>query len=283
MNTIWQDIRFSIRLLRRHKGVTLVALIALALGIGANTAIFSVINVVLLKGLPYKDADRLVFIWEKLKQVDQVELAPSDYAAYTERSQSFTQIAATERANFNLTGNDEPVRLEGQRATANLFETLGCAPLLGRTFTDEEDRANARVAVLSYRLWQSRFSGDPQVVGREIALNGGNYTVIGVMPAEFLYPAPINNNRPGEIWTPRSLVTERQRQSHNLLTIGRLKPGVSWHQARAEFDNITRQRAQESGQGEDSHLVNLVPLPAQVGRNNEPPYTCWPARSALCC
>jgi predicted permease len=266
MNRIWQDIRYSIRLMLKHRVVSLIALIALALGIGANSAIFSVINVVLLKELPYTDADSLVFIWEKLKQVDQVELAPSDYLAYAERNQSFTQIAATERANFNLTGGGDPVRLEGQRATANLFDTLGAAPLLGRTFTDEEDRANTRVAVLSYTLWQNRFSGDREVVGREVALDGASYTIIGVMPADFLYPAPINNSRPGEIWTPRSLVTEKQRQAHNLLTIGRLKPGVTWQQARAEFDGITQQRAEESGQGQDSHLVNLVPLPAQVGR-----------------
>jgi putative ABC transport system permease protein len=260
-----QDIRYSIRLLFKNKTVTLVALIALALGIGANTAIFSVINVVVLKALPYKDADRLVVIWERLKQVDQVELAPDDYDSCIERSQSFTQIAATERANFNLTGNDDPVRLEGQRATANLFETLGVAPLLGRTFTDEEDRTNERVAVLSHALWQNRFAGDTQIVGREIALDGRAYTVIGIMPATFVYPAPINNSRPGEIWAPRSLATERQRHSHNLLTIGRLKPDVSWAQARAEFDNITRQRAQESAQGNE-HPVNLIPFPAQVGR-----------------
>src|SRR5438552_165590 len=124
MNTIWQDIRYSIRLLFANKVVTLAALVALALGIGANTAIFGVINAVLLKGLPYKDASGLVVIWEKLKQADQVELAPNDYVAYVERSRSFAQIAATERANFNLTGYDDPVRLEGQMATANLFETL---------------------------------------------------------------------------------------------------------------------------------------------------------------
>jgi putative ABC transport system permease protein len=265
MNTLWQDIRYSIRLLLKNKGVTLVALVALALGIGANTAIFSVINAVVLKGLPYKDPDRLVIIWEKLKQVDEVELAPDDYAADVERSKSFAQIAATERANFNLTGNDEPMRLEGQRATANLFETLGCSPLLGRTFTNEEDRADSRVAVLSYKLWQSRFGGDAGIVGREIALDSRNYTVIGVLPAEFLYPAPINNRQPGEIWTPRSLATERARNSHNLLTIARLNPGVAWNEARVEFDNIARQRAEEAGQSE-GHPVNLVPLPAQVGR-----------------
>ena len=265
METLLKDIRYSVRLLLRNKVVTVVAVIALGLGIGANTAIFSVINAVILKGLPYKDADHLVIIWEKLKQVDQVELSPDDVVAYTERSKSFAQIAASERANFNLTGNNDPVRLEGQRATANLFETLGSIPLLGRTFTEEEDRTNARVAVLSYKLWQDRFAGDVRIVGHEIALDGGNYQVIGVMPATFLYPAPINNTKPGEIWTPRALATERQRGSHNLLTIGRLKPGVSWTQAKAEFDIITRQRTQEAAQG-DGHPVNLIPLPAQVGR-----------------
>jgi putative ABC transport system permease protein len=266
METLARDIRYSVRLLLKNRVVTLVALVALALGIGANTAIFSVINAVLLKGLPYKDANQLVVIWEKLKKVDQVELSPDDFAAYNERGTSFAQMAASERANFNLTGNDDPVRLEGQRATANLFETLGVRAALGRTFTDEEDRTNARVAVLSYSLWRNRFAGDPRIVGREIALNGGNYTVIGVMPAEFLYPAPINNSKPGEIWTPRSLVTERERGAHNLLTIGRLQPGVNWEQARSEFELISRQRSQELTQGDDGHRVNLVTLPAQVGR-----------------
>ncbi len=266
METLLQDIRHSVRLLFKNKLVTVVALAALALGIGANTAIFSVINAVLLRGLPYQDASQLVLIWEKLKQVDQVELSPDDFAAYSERGRSFAQIAASERANFNLTGNNDPVRLEGQRATANLFETLGSRPMLGRTFSDEEDRTNARVVVMSYRLWQNRFAGDPQIVGRDIALNGSNYTVIGVMPAEFQYPAPINNGQPGEVWTPRSLATENERNSHNLMTIGRLRPGVSWEQARSEFELISRQRSQELTHGDDAHRVNLVPLRAQVGR-----------------
>ena len=266
MERILKDIQYAARNLIKRPGFTAVAVIALALGIGANTAIFSVVNAVLLRKLPYKDPDQLVVIWEKLKQVDQVELSPDDYAAYQERSQSFAQIAASERANFNLTGVHDPVRLEGQRATANLFETLQVAPQIGRTFTSEEDNSGARVAVLGYQLWQSRFAGDPNVVGQEIALDGKNFKVIGVMPAVFQYPAPINNNKPGEIWTPRSLLTEKQRGSHNLLTIGRLKPGISWPGARAEFDIISSVRAQESSKGESAHLVNLIPLPAQVGR-----------------
>jgi len=265
---LWQDLRYGARMLLKKPGFTLVAVVTLALGIGANTAIFGVINAVLLKGLPYRDADHLVVIWEKLKQVDQVELSPDEFAAYAERNQSFAQLAATERANFNLTGAGDPVRLEGQRATAGLFTTLGVEPLVGRTFTEEEDRTGARVAVLSHALWQDRFAGDANVVGRTISLDGGDYTVIGVMPPRFQFPAPVN--RPSEIWTPRSLATERDRQSHNLLAIGRLRPGVAWTQARAEFENIARRRAEEAGQPPGDTSVNLIPLTAQVGRKQRP-------------
>jgi len=266
MERVIKDIQYAVRNLVKRPGFTAVAVIALALGIGANTAIFSVVNAVLLKKLPYKDPDQLVVIWEKLKQVDQVELSPGDYRAYVERSQSFARIAASERTNFNLTGVSNPVRLEGQRATANLFETLQVAPEIGRTFSVDEDNTGARVAILSYQLWQTRFAGDAGVVGKEIALDGQNFKVIGVMPATFQYPAPINNNKPGEIWTPRSLINEQQRGAHNLLTIGRLKPGVSWTSARTEFEIISTVRAQESSKSESAHLVNLIPLPAQVGR-----------------
>jgi putative ABC transport system permease protein len=266
VDLVIKDVRFAVRGLLKRPVFAAIVLLTLALGIGANTAVFSVVNAVVLKKLPYKDSDQLVVIWEKLQQVDQVELSPEDYAVYRERSQSFSQIAASERTNFNLTGVNDPVRLEGERATANLFGTLQMAPEIGRTFTVEEDNAGARVAVLSHQLWRSRFAGDPNVVGKEISLDGRNYEVIGVMPAAFQYPAPINNRKPGEIWTPRSLISEQERQSHNLLTIGRLKPEASWTSARAEFDIISRARAQESSNPESPHLVNLIPLPAQVGR-----------------
>ena len=266
MDLVIKDVRFAVRGLLKRPVFAAIVLLTLALGIGANTAVFSVVNAVVLKKLPYKDSDQLVVIWEKLQRVDQVELSPEDYAVYHERSQSFSQIAASERTNFNLTGVNDPVRLEGERATANLFGTLQISPEIGRTFTVEEDNAGARVAVLSHQLWRSRFAGDPNVVGKEISLDGRNYEVIGVMPAAFQYPAPINDRKPGEIWTPRSLISEQERQSHNLLTIGRLKPEASWTSARAEFDIISRGRAQESSNPDSPHLANLIPLPAQVGR-----------------
>jgi putative ABC transport system permease protein len=268
MHTLIQDMRYGWRTLLKKPGFTFVAIITLALGIGANTAIFSVINAVLLKPLPYKDGDRLVAVWGRLKQVDQVELSPNELADYRERSRTFAQLAASERTNLNLTGSGEPVRLEGQAVTANLFPMLGIAPLLGRAFTDEEDRAGARVAILSYGLWQTRFGGRPDVAGQTVMLDGKPYEVIGVMPGAFQFPPPVTSYKSGEIWVPRSLETETRRDAHNLFTVGQLSPGATFAQARGEMDGISRQRRQEDSRREGG--INLVPLQAQVGRGLRP-------------
>lgn len=268
METLLQDLRYGLRALLNKPGFSLVAIVTLALGIGANTAIFSVINTVLLKTLPYKDGDRLVAVWGKLKTFDQVELSPNEIAAFRERSVAFTQLAASERANLNLTGNGEPVRLEGQAVTANLFPMLGVAPLLGRTFSTEEDSANTRVAVLSYGLWQKATGGKADAVGKAIMLDGKNYEVIGVMPREFQFPPPLTGYKQGEIWVPRSLETETRRDAHNLFTIGQLRTDATFAQARAEMDGIARQREQEDSRRQGG--VNLVPLQAQVGRQLRP-------------
>jgi len=268
MNTLLQDVRYGLRALLNKPAFSLIAIITLALGIGANTAIFSVINTVLLKTLPYKDGDRLVAVWDKLKHVDQVELSPNEFADFRERSHTFTQLAASERTNLNLTGNGEPVRLEGQAVTANLFPMLGVAPLLGRTFTDDEDRASARVAVLSYGLWQNQFGGKPDVTGKTIRLDGKTYEVIGVMPSAFQFPPPVTSYRQSEIWVPRALEIETRRDAHNLFTIGQLSPGATFAQARADMDGISRQRQQEDSRREGG--INLVPLQAQIGRGLRP-------------
>jgi putative ABC transport system permease protein len=269
MQNLFQDLRYGLRSLLSKPGFSLIAIITLGLGIGANTAIFSVINTVLLKSLPYKEADRLVAVWVKLRKVDQVELSPNAFADYRERSRVFAQFAASERANLNLTGNGEPVRLEGQAVTANLFPLLGASPLFGRTFTPEEDKSDARVAVVSYGLWQKRLGGKTDVVGKTILLDGKNYEVIGIMPREFQFPPPGTNNTQGEIWVPRSLETETRRDSHNLFTIGQLKPGATFAQARAEMEGIVRQREQEDSRRQGTGF-NLVPLQAQVGKQLRP-------------
>lgn len=268
MNTIWQDLRYSARMLRKRPGFALLAVLTLTLGIGANTAIFSVINVVLLQALPYPSGDRLVAVWMKLQQTDQVELSPDEFADFQTANRSFVELAAAERANLNLTGAGEPVRLEGQAITANLFPALGVRPLLGRSFTPEEDRAGARVAVLSYELWQARFGGQPDIVGKTMQLDGKNYDVIGVMPGEFQFPPPGVASKPGEIWVPRALEIETARNAHNLLTIGLLKPGVTVAQAQSDIATLAQQREARTGNGPGK--VNLVALQAQVGRQLRP-------------
>jgi len=271
MESFIQDLRFGVRMLMKKLGFTLIAVLTLALGIGANTAIFSVINTVLLGSLPYKEADRVVIVWATiLSKSIEFDMAPSEYFDFRDRNGVFAQMAATQKTNINLTGNEEPLWLEGRSATASLFPLLGVAPLVGRTFTPEEDRANARVAVLSYSLWQSRFAGAREIVGREITLNSRAYTVIGVMPAEFQFPPPLGGHRPGEIWVPRSLETDSDRVSHNLLAIARLKDGVTLQQAKAEMDRIARQRAQEEPRNNGDSGASLTPIREQVGRQLRP-------------
>ncbi len=269
MQNLFQDLRYALRALLGKPGFSLIAIITLALGIGANTAIFSVINTVLLKPLPYKDADRLVAVWGKLLKADQVELSPNELADFRERSRVFAQFAASERTNLNLTGSGDPVRLEGQAVTANLFPMLGASPQLGRTFTPDEDRANARVAVLSHGLWQKRLGAKPDVIGKPILLDGKSYEVIGVMPGDFQFPPPGTNSTLGEIWVPRSLETETRRDAHNLFAIGWLRADANFAQARAEMDSFVRQRAQEDSRRQGTGFT-LVPLQAQVGRQLRP-------------
>src|SRR5215510_1895960 len=215
LETLWQDLRFGARMLLKNPSFSLIAVLTLALGIGANTAIFSVINTVLLGSLPYKEAERVVVVWSGiLSKGIEFEMAPGEYFDFRDRNSVFAQMAATEKITLNLTGNEEALALEGGMATASLFPLLGVAPLVGRTFTPEEDRANARVAVLSYHLWQNRFAGEREIVGREIILDSHSYTVIGVMPAEFQFPPPLGGHQPGEVWVPRALETESDRTSH---------------------------------------------------------------------
>jgi putative ABC transport system permease protein len=258
-------------MLMKNPGFTLIAALTLALGIGANTAIFSVINTVLLGSLPYKEADRVVIVWStSVSKGNEFELAPNEYFDFHDRHSVFAQMAATQRITLNLTGNEEALALEGRMATASLFPLLGVAPLVGRAFTPEEDRANARVAVLSYSLWQSRFAGDREIVGREIMLNSQSYTVIGVMPAEFQFMPPLGGQQFGEVWIPRALEAHRDRTSHDLLAVARLKGGVTVQQARAEMNGIARQRAQENPRNNSDSGVSLRPVREQIGYRLRP-------------
>lgn len=234
LESIGKDITFALRQLRRSPGFTTVALLTLALGIGANTAIFSVVNGVLLNPLPFHDPARLMMLDEKwMPRFPHFEATPRDFLAWREQSRSFDQLGAFVTTAFNLSEGDGAEHISGARVTANLPEVLGVEPILGRSFTSKEDTAgDDHVILLGYYLWKQRFGGDPHVLGSVIHLDDEDFTVVGVMPSTFRFP------HDAEIWKPMGLTAEDFNSGHFLWGIGRLKPNVTRDQAQAEMDSI---------------------------------------------
>ena len=230
----WADVKFALRQLRKSPGFTAVSLLTLALGIGANTAIFSVVNSVLLRPLPYRDPARLMMIDEKwLPRFSHFEAPPQDVLAWREQSKSFDELGAFVNMAFNLSEGDRSERISGERVTANLPELLGVKPVLGRTFTPQEDTAgNDHVILLGYNLWKRQFSGSANVLGSTVKLNDAEFTVIGVMPPGFRFP------HDAEIWKPMGLTAEDLDGGHFLWGIGRLKQNATPEQAQAEMNAI---------------------------------------------
>jgi putative ABC transport system permease protein len=260
----WQDLRFGLRTLRKHPGFTAVAVIALALGIGANTAIFSVVNTVLLRPLPYKQPDRLVMLWEDDTKGGYPRDTPAvaNYIDWREQSTVFEGMAALADQSYNLTGAGDPERLDGKRASANLFQLLGVEPMLGRGFLPEDDKPGAaRVAVLSHGLWQRRFGSDPNIVGRALELNGQSCEVVGVMPQGFGFPS-----RDDELWTPIAFTQQEaaSRGRHYLEVVARLKPGVTVERAQAEMSTIASRLQQQYPENNTDLGAAVVPLHEQV-------------------
>ena len=256
MGTLLQDLRYGIRMLFKHPGFTVVAVIALALGIGANTAIFSVVNGVLLRPLPYQDPDRLVRLSEDSPQVPEMSISYPNFLDWREQNTAFTGIAALQFQNYNLMGAGEPERLQGRNVSANLFEVLGVKPQLGRSFLPEEDRPGAnRVCIVSNGLWQRRFGSDPNLVGKQLTLNDQSYTVIGVLPSNYRYGTPT------DVFVPIGLYADemKERSSHpGIYAVARLKPGVTVEQGRAEIISIAQRIAQQYGMTGNS--ATLTPL-----------------------
>ena len=263
MGTLWQDIRYGVRVLLRRPGFTVVAVIALALGIGANTAIFSVLNAVLLKPLPFAQPERLVYAEGMSLQSGEKggSISPPDFRDIRAQNRSFTQFAAMQSASYAITGEGEPERATGVRVTANFFDTLGVAPMLGRAFLPEEEQQGRNsVAVLSYGLWQRRFGGDASVVGKTITLSGQPFTVVGVAPQSFQYP------RTAQLWTALALESKDMsvRRFHFLSGIGRLKDGVTIQQAQDEITNITRQLERQYPDSNADYGMGLTLLPERT-------------------
>src|SRR5499426_1480207 len=190
IETLFQDLRFGVRMLLKHKGFTVVATLTLALGVGANTAIFSVVNTVLLRPLPFQEADRLMMLGavDARKDGGLSSISYPNCVDWRAQSGSFERLAAFRVRSFALTGSDEPVRLNGVVASAELFALLGVSPSLGRSFRAEEDNAGASVVIISHGLWRRRFNSDLQVIGRNITLDNRSHTIVGVAPAGFQFP-----------------------------------------------------------------------------------------------
>ena len=267
MEQLMQDLRYGIRTLAKNPGFTLVAVLTLALGIGANTAIFSVVDAELLRPLPYRDSAGLTRLFETNSRNgrESGSAAYPNFADWRARSKAFENVAAYTDTTYTLTGEEQAAHLEAEAVSADTFAMLGIAPRLGRTFLPDEDATHHHVAILSDRLWKQRFGGNPEIIGRTISLNQSAYTVVGVMPASFEFPL---RRRPVDLWTTFSAMQETsdgsvpiamERGAHFLQVMARLKPGVSLAQAQAEMDVVSQALAQQYPDTNKYWGIRLVP------------------------
>jgi putative ABC transport system permease protein len=271
METLLRDIRYGVRSLLKRPGFTAVALIALALGIGANTAIFSLVNAVLVKPLPFAEPDRLVWMWGNIRNGgSRASVSPLDFVDYRTQNTTFEHFAAaiSVPVPINLTGNGEPERLISGVVTGNYFQALGVQPALGRTFLAEnETTGRDQVAVISYGLWQKVFGGDPGIVNRTVTLDGKAFVVLGIMPKDFSFP------QGSELWVPMTFDVRpqmKQRKAHFLRPVGRLKPGITMAQAQADTDAIARRLEQQYPDTNTGWNLRLVSLREQLVGNTKP-------------
>jgi putative ABC transport system permease protein len=263
MATLLQDIRYAFRTLGKSPGFTAIVVLTLALGIGANTAIFSLVNAVLLAPLPYKQPDKLVMVWSTnvAKGYKIFPVSGGQYAEWKSGNSVFESMAASSDDLYTLTGAGEPQVVIGYQFSADYFRLLGTRPALGRTFLDEEDRPGGPdVVVLSDAIWRRTFAADPAIVGKSITLTGKPFMVVGVMPPSFKYPSLV------ELWTPLALPSSflSNYDSTALRVMARLKPGVTLKQAQTQIDSIEQRIAREHPQTDSGNSVTLVPLREQI-------------------
>jgi putative ABC transport system permease protein len=260
METLWQDLRFGLRMLTKNLGFTVVAVLAIALGIGANTTIFSCVNALLLHPFSFPNQERLMMVWERLPEagIQYGSVAPGNYVDWRDQNRVFEEMAAYSPRAFNLTDGDQPERVPGSRVTPSFFNVLGVKAARGRVFSSEEGQPGRdQVAVVKQSLWERRYGSDPDFVGKQIMVDGRSFTVIGILPPEFKFP--INGS---EVWTP--LVFDEKeisnRGNHYLQVLGLLKPGLSKAQAQGDVAAVS-QRAQqqfpETNSGRTSVAVTM--------------------------
>jgi putative ABC transport system permease protein len=265
MQTLWQDMRYGIRMLRKSPIVTLVAIVSLALGISANTIIFSVVNSILLKSLPYHDAERIVLVWGNTpaEGKERNQVSATDVDDWRQQNSVFEEVTTYAGWSAALLGAGEPEIIYGTQVGDGYFSMMKATPMLGRVFLpDEQEDGKDMVVVLGYGLWQRRFGGDPEIIGQKINLSGRPHTVVGVMPADF-QPLPTSLVDPrGELYRPVAEPRdENERSSRHLRAIARLKPGVSMAEAQAEMKTIASRLEQQHPRDNSGYGVRLVSLP----------------------
>src|SRR5579871_4366791 len=285
MNTLLQDLRHSLRLYTKSGGITLLAVLTVALGIGATTAIFSMVNTILLKPLPFPSPERIVIPWRLPPPTltigySEIPWGRAEVLLFANENKSFESLGAFKGDSFNLTGTGDPVRLDGLRASAGFFPALGVAPILGRTFTVEEDQpGHENKAVLSYQIWQDQFAGDSGVLGKTIDLNGEPYTVIGVMPQGFSFPHAqempgiFNFPRATQIWTPLAVKTGPTipGELSELAMIARTRPGITIEQVQSELDVLKKRLETEHPRAKGWYRSRAASLERQVTEGSRRP------------
>ncbi|HLJ46665.1 MAG TPA: ABC transporter permease [Bryobacteraceae bacterium] len=276
---LWQDLRYTGRALRRAPGFAITAILVTALGVGANTAVFSLTDHVLIRPLPFPQSDRLVKLWERLPGYSEMEPSPANYRDWKKMATAFEGMGAFTTTAVNLVGQGDPQRLEGAAMTADVLPTLGITPLFGRTFTEADDREGAPpTMLLSYGLWQGLFGSDPTVIGRKLLLDDRPYLVIGVMPREFRFPGPEI-----EFWTAAQFAESafQDRSDNSLEVVARLRPGVTLEAARAEMSVIAGQL--ERQYPKDNTKVGAVALSMRDELSNKSRLLLWVLMGAALC
>ena len=262
MTKIVQDLKYGFRMLRKSPGFTMVAVLVLALGIGANTALFSVVNAVLLKPLPFRHPDRLVHVWhvpppKSFPGITRFSVSAANYLDWKQQNSVFSDMAIFSGESMNLTGGDKPEFVQAAAVSSSYFSVLGADPLLGRAFLPGEDTAGQNhEVVLTYALWQSRFGGDKNIVNRTITLNNEPYTVVGVMGPKITYPDFAQLWTP-LVWTPKEAAV---RGEHHSIVVARLKPGVDISKAQAEMTTISDRLARQYPEDDKDWGAVVVPL-----------------------
>jgi putative ABC transport system permease protein len=259
--TVFQDMRYALRVLRKSPGFTVVAVLTLALGIGANTAIFSVLYSVLLRPLPYQDAARLIVLNETTPKVGMVSVSYPNFLDWRAQSRAFREMAVVDSVSFTLSGVEQPENIDGQAVSPNFLSLLGVHPLLGRDFEGSEENAGtAPVVLLSYPLWQSHFGGDRSVIGRSITLNGRGFVIVGILPRDFRWIEKTDVLEPVGVWATNNSSYSERSERGDLAVLGRLVPGISFMQARAEMEAIAARLAQAYPAANAQFGVTLRPV-----------------------